>query len=197
MPVLLALAGEPPQLAELPAVSLDSLNSAVELDLDDFVFDDIDRESELLWEIEPEPGIEVAFDPVTHDLVLMREPGATDLPLATQVVLRVTDTNGQERTAIITVGLPPLFSLELLPTIEIFPGSTDSSIVLQDYAVGGGGLPAPTLLWNVEASNNISAAVDAQSTRLYLLLTNEGFTGAEMLNAVSYTHLTLPTIYSV
>jgi len=185
VPVLLALAGEPPQLAELPAVSLDSLNSAVELDLDDFVFDDIDRESELLWEIEPEPGIEVAFDPVTHDLVLMREPGATDLPLATQVVLRVTDTNGQERTAIITVGLPPLFSLELLPTIEIFPGSTDSSIVLQDYAVGGGGLPAPTLLWNVEASNNISAAVDAQSTRLYLLLTNEGFTGAEMLNVTA------------
>ncbi|MFT5089492.1 MAG: hypothetical protein ACI8PG_003862 [Planctomycetota bacterium] len=189
VPVLLALAGEPPQLAELPAVSLDSLNSAIELDLDDFAFDDVDRESELLWEIEPEPGIEVAFDPVTHDLVVKRDPDAVDLPLVTQVLVRVTDTNGQERTAIITVGLPPLFSLEMLPTIEIFPGSTDSSLVLQDYAVGGGGQVAPTLIWNVAPSNNISAAVDAQTTRLYLLLTNEGFTGAEML-AVTATDAT-------
>lgn len=181
VPVLLALPGEAPQLAEFPAVSLDSLNSAVELDLDDFAFDDIDRESELLWQIEPEPGVEVEFDPVTHDLVLKRDPTASNLPLVTQVLLRVTDTDGQERTAIVTVGLPPLFSLAQLPEVELFPGSTDSSLVLQDYAIAGGGNAAPTLVWNVASSSNISATVDAQSTRLYLRLTNEGFTGAELL----------------
>jgi hypothetical protein len=182
VPVLLALPGESPQLAEFPAVSLDNLNSVAELDLDDFAFDDVDRESELLWEIEPEPGVIAEFDPVTHNLVLKRDPTTSDLPLATQVLLRVTDTNGQERTAIVTVGLPPLFSLANLPDVELFPGSTDSTLVLQDYAVGGAGSPAPALVWNAASSSNISATVDAQSTRLYLRLRNEGFTGTETLS---------------
>ncbi len=181
VPVLLALPGGPPQLVDFPTVSLDSLSSQVELDLDDFAFDDLDRESELLWEIEAEPGVEVSFDPVTHDLTLKRDPSITTPPLVTQILLRVTDTQGQERTALVTVGLPPLFELLPLPDVEIFAGRIDSSIVLQDFAIGSGGSAAPALIWRVDNNENIRADIDAQSTLLRLQLATAGFTGAELL----------------
>ncbi len=189
VPVLLARPGEAPQLAELPEVILESANAAVRIDLDDYAYDDVDRESELVWQVVPEPGVRVSFDPVTHDLVLERDESAGNMGGATQVVLRAIDTNGQERTALVTVGLPPLFSLLALPEVELFVGRVDSSIVLQEYALGGGGTAPPSLVWSVEPAENISAEIDVRTTRLFLLLTNAGFTGTEelQLSAVDAT----------
>lgn len=181
VPVLLARSGEAPQLAALPEVSLDSANAAVQIDLDDYAYDDVDRESELVWQVVAEPGVRASFDPVTHDLVLERDESAGNMGGATQVLLRAMDTNGQERTALITVGLPPLFSLLALPDVELFVGRVDSTVVLQDYAVGGGGSAPPSLVWSVGPAEHISAEVDVRTTRLFLLLTNAGFTGTEVL----------------
>lgn len=184
VPVLLARTGEAPQLAALPEVSLDSVGALVRVDLDDYVFDDVDRESELVWQIEAEPGVAVEFDRVTHDLAIRRDEG-TNTPLSvTQVVVRVIDTSGLERTGLITVGLPPLFTLQSFPEVELFPGRTDSSIVLQDYAVGGAG-GVPQLAWSVESTDNVRAEVDVQTGRLSLDLSNESFTGTDVLSVVA------------
>ena len=84
IPVLLARSGEPPQLAEFPAFSLEDMKETVRVDLDDYVYDDVDHERELIWQIEPEPGINVRFNRVTHDLVLERDRTEDSALAATQ-----------------------------------------------------------------------------------------------------------------
>ncbi|MEC8646518.1 MAG: hypothetical protein VXY00_06050, partial [Candidatus Latescibacterota bacterium] len=149
IPVLLARSGEPPQLAEFPAFSLEDMKETVRVDLDDYVYDDVDHERELIWQIEPEPGVNVRFNRVTHDLVLERDRTEDSALAATQVLVRVTDTDGLVRTGFLMVGLPPLFSLQPLPEIELIAGRVDSSVVLRDYAVGGADGPTPELTWSV------------------------------------------------
>jgi len=189
VPVLLAAPGDPPSVVEFSAVSLDSLKAEVEIDLDEFVFDDQDEESELFWEISTEPGIEAEFDPITHELTLSRDPAVADPPSATQVLLRVKDTSGQETTALIVVGLPPLFDLVPLPVIDLFAGQVDSSLVLSDYAINADGGPAPSLIWRAEPSERIEAIIDPQSTRVLIGVTDRQFLGTEIIefNAVDAT----------
>ena len=181
IPVLLAAAGDPPQVAEFNAISLDSLKAEAQIDLDQFVFDDMDSERELFWEVESEPGIIAEIDQVTHELKLSRDPDATDPPTATQVLLRVRDTAGQETTALITVGLPPLFSLLPLPNVELFTGQVDSSIVLDDFAVGADGGPAPALVWRSLPSSLIEVTIDPQTTQVLLGLVDPEFIGSEIV----------------
>ncbi|MEE3258220.1 MAG: hypothetical protein VX293_03330 [Candidatus Latescibacterota bacterium] len=181
IPVLLAADGDPPQVAEFRAVSLDSLKAEVALDLDQFAFDDRDTERELLWEVETEPGIIAELDPVTHELKLSRDPAAADPPTVTQVVLRVRDTAGQETTALLMVGLPPLFELLLLPEIALFPGQVDSSLVLADFAVGADGGPVPALVWRSVPSTRIDVVVDPQTTRVLLCLGDPEFLGTDLV----------------
>ena len=181
VPVLLARSGEPPQLAEFPAFSLERMEETARVDLDDYVYDDVDHESELVWQIEPEPGVTVQFNRITHDLLLRRDGTEQNALSATQVVVRVTDTDGLVRTGLLTVGLPPLFSLQTLPEIELIAGRVDSSIVLRDYAVGGAGGPTPELAWSVLAEGRIRAEVNSESSRLYLSLSDREFTGSETL----------------
>ena len=181
IPVFLARNGEPPQLAEFPAFSLDHIEETVRVDLDDYVYDDVDQERELIWQIDPEPGIKVHFNRVTHDLVLERDGTENSALTETQVVVRVTDTDGLVRTGLLTIGLPPLFSLQPLPEIELIAGRMDSSIVLRDYAVIRAGGPTPQLAWSVRAEGRISAEVDSETSRLYLTLSDREFTGSETL----------------
>ena len=181
IPVLFAAPGDPPQVAEFSSVSLDSLKAEAQIDLDLFAFDDLDLESELFWEVESEPGIIAELDPVSHELKLSRDPAAVDPPTATQVVLRVRDTAGQETTALITVGLPPLFELLPLADIELFPGQIDSSLVLNDFAVGAAGGPAPALVWRAVPSTQINVAIDPQSTQVVIGLADPGFLGSEIV----------------
>ena len=91
------------------------MEETVRVDLDDYVYDDVDHERELIWQIEPEPGINVQFNRVTHDLVLERDGTENSALAATQVVVRVTDTDGLVRTGLLTIGLPPLFRFSRCP----------------------------------------------------------------------------------
>ena len=86
------------------------MEETARVDLDDYVYDDVDHESELVWQIEPEPGVTVQFNRITHDLVLRRDGTEQNALSATQVVVRVTDTDGLARTGLLTIGLPPLFT---------------------------------------------------------------------------------------
>ncbi|HIG53554.1 MAG TPA: hypothetical protein EYQ18_06160 [Candidatus Handelsmanbacteria bacterium] len=181
IPVLFAAPGDPPQVADFNSVSLDSLKAETRLDLDLFAFDDLDKKSEIVWEVESEPGIIAALDMVTHELKLSRDPDAIDPPTATQVLLRARDTDGQETTALITVGLPPLFSLQPLPDVELFPGQIDSSIVLSDYAVGAAGGLAPALVWRVVPSTAVNVILDPQSTRVLIGVADPTFFGSEIV----------------
>ena len=181
IPVLLAVDGGPPQIAEFSSVSLDSLNAESVTDLDLFAFDDLDTQRELEWTVAAEPGIVAELDPVTHELKLSRDPDAVDPPAATQVVVRAIDTDGQETSALITVGLPPLFELLLLPDIELSPAQLDSSLVLSDFAVGAGGGPAPALVWRVMPSAVLEVQVDPQSTRVLFGIADAAFLGTEVV----------------
>ena len=181
IPVLFAAPGDPPQVADFNSVSLDSLKAETRLDLDQYAVDYSDKNNELFWEVESEPGIIAALDVVTHELTLSRDPDAIDPPTATQVLLRVRDTDGQETTALITVGLPPLFSLQPLPDVELFPGEVDSSIVLSDYAVGAAGGLAPALVWRVVPSTAVDVILDPQSTRVLIGIADPAFLGSEIV----------------
>ena len=181
IPVLLAADGDPPQVAEFGLVSLDSLNAESVIDLDLFAFDDRDTQRELEWTVATEPGIVAELDPVTHELKLSRDPDAIDPPAATQVVVRVLDTEGQETSALITVGLPPLFELVPLADIELFPAQLDSSLVLSDFAVGAGGGPAPALVWRATPSAVLDVQIDPQTTRVVFGLADAAFLGSEVV----------------
>ena len=177
--VLVAVPGDPPQVRDFPEVRLDSLAAEVKLDLDEFVFDDEDFETELVWTAEPEPGVEVKVDPVSHVLKVRRSE-AEGLPAAvTQVLLKVLDTTGQERTAILKVGLPPLFELRSIPDIQLSPGQVDTSLVLDDYIISSAGQLA--VEWEVDPTDDVDARIDAATHRVRLEARDATFQGSETL----------------
>jgi len=179
VPVLVAAPGEPPQVRDFPEVSLDSLAATVRLDLDDFAFDDLDVEPELLWTAEAEPGVEAEIDPVSHVLKLRRAPVSGPVPPVTQVVLRVRDTAGQETTAILQVGLPSLFELRPIPDIQLMAGQVDTSLVLDDFVISGE--TQLTLTWKVEPTEKVDVQIDPVTHRVRLAVADESFQGRETL----------------
>ena len=185
IPVLLAADGDPPQIADFSSVSLDSLNAESVIDLDLFAFDDRDTQRELEWTVETEPGIIAELDPVTHELKIRRDPDAIDPPAATQILVQALDTAGQETSALITVGLPPLFDLLPLSDIELFPAQLDSSLVLSDFAIGADGGSAPALVWRATPSAVLDVQIDSQSTRVVFGLADAAFLGAEVVEFIA------------
>jgi hypothetical protein len=179
VPVLVAAPGRPPQLRDFPQVSLDSLNLPVELDLDEFAWDDQDSEAELVWSVVAEPGVAAAVDPVSHRLVLARQEVTGTPPLVTQVLIRATDTNGLATTRLLQVGLPPLFSLASLPEVALIAGRTDSSLVLDDYVRHA---PAGLVLnWTATSGVHVTATVSGPGHRLRLGAADASFEGTETL----------------
>ena len=179
LPVLIANPGGAPVVRSFADVVLDSLGDQERIDLDRFVFDDQDRNSELLWTAVGANGVEAWIDPVTHELVLNRLDGVAD-PIATaQVVLQVTDTDGQVESAMINVGLPPIFSLDVMPTIEFFAGEEDNSLVLSDFVLPRNSQPA--LVWRVDPAQVLDVEIDPSSTQVSIRAKNSDFVGTETL----------------
>ncbi|MEE3234110.1 MAG: FlgD immunoglobulin-like domain containing protein [Candidatus Latescibacterota bacterium] len=183
LPVLFARSGEPPKLAPLPEVNLESSGDEAKVDLDDFAYDDTDRESELIWEIESDPGIDVSYNPISHDLSIRREDsdGLEGAPLSAQVIVKTQDTSGLEKAGRIDVGLPPVFELFPFPAVELYSGSADSSLLLTEYVLAPEGRPSPVLVWSIDSTNEIVAEIDSSSNRLYLRVGLESFTGSQSL----------------
>ena len=155
IPVFILSPGANPLVREIPAVVLDSLRAEVQLDLDDFVADDEDRTSELLWEVQGDQGIEAEIDPVSHQLIIRRVPaGDMQSPVA-QVLLKVVDTSGQETSVVLQVGLPPTFGLIEIPDIEFFAGGQDTSLVLDAFVDG----QARNIQWQVESGRLVQATL--------------------------------------
>ena len=147
IPMLIVEPGAAPRIAEFDPVVVDSLAAAVTIDLDDFVFDDEDLGSELMWMVESEPGVEIELDPVSHVLAIRRQDPDGGRPVSSRIQLVAIDTDQQEsRPAFIQVGLPPIFQLTSIPDLEFFTGDTDTSLVLDNHVAD----PAPSerLSWN-------------------------------------------------
>ena len=181
LPVLFARNGEPPKLAPLPKVNLEQSGDEAKVDLDDFAYDDMDRESELIWEIDYEPGVNVSYNPISHDLLIQREDiyGLEGAPLSAQVLVKAQDTSGLEKAGRIDVGLPPIFEFSPLPTVELYSGNADSSLLLNEYVISPEGRPNPVLIWSVDSTNEIAAEIDSTSKRLHLRTFQEGYTGSQ------------------
>ena len=180
IPVLIVDADSAPLISELAEVVLDSSAAVGRVDLDDVVFDDEDLESELAWSAIGEPGIDIDYDPVTHLLRVRRnelEDGPTP-PSVARVVLTVTDTRGQERSAILRVALPPVFQLQPISELPLFAGGQDSSLVLADQVVPLDS--APSLVWAVDEPKQLAVRIDS-STRVHVHSPNVTFIGTEIL----------------
>ena len=179
IPVLVVSPGAAPALAEIASVVLDSTAAEVRIDLDAFVFDDLDFESELFWTVELEPGVEAELDPVSHGLRISRAPevdGVAPPPLS-RMKLQVRDTDGQISTTIIAVELPPVFRLTPIATIEFFTGDGDTSLVLDDHVVTNA---SEGVTWSLGAEpQNLLVEIDEASSRVIVSAREPGFVGSE------------------
>ena len=195
--VLVVRAEEPPQVRTFPEVRLDSAAAEVRLDLDEFAFDDQDFESELVWTVEPGAGVEVEVDPVTHELVVRRAAGDPLASGVTQVLLRVEDTAGGIASQILTVGLPPLFELMPLPDVQLVAGQVDTSITLDDFAVGNREQLA--LSWSASPSEKVDVQIDPVTHQVRLEAKDASFEGSENVEftAVDQTGRSLSTLLRV
>lgn len=178
IPVLVVQAGRAPLIDTLPDVVLDSAADEGRVDLDDVVFDDEDFESELEWIAEGEPGIIVELDPVTHLLRIRRDETSTQPASEARVVLTARDTGDQGTSVILTVSLPPVFQLDPIPELVLYAGSTDTTLVLDDYVVGS----APTLLWTVGPTTQLEVTIDEETTRVRVTSSNSDFVGTEIVS---------------
>ncbi|MEW6752877.1 MAG: hypothetical protein AB1505_18140 [Candidatus Latescibacterota bacterium] len=177
VPVLVAGPGDPPQVGELPSMSLDSLQAEARLDLDDYAFDDEDRESELVWTVTVEPGVTATVDPASHVLRVRRSDLIAPAPAATQVLLRVEDTAGQSTALALRVGLPPLFVLEPVADLELAPGQPDTSLLLDEHARR---TPADMeLAWTVGATRRLDVGIDPLTHRVRFTARDPSFQGSE------------------
>ena len=180
IPTLIVEPGAAPRVAEFDPVVVDSLAAAVRIDLDDFVFDDEDLDSELVWTVGSEPGLEVELDPVSHILAIRREDPDEGPPASSRVQLVAIDTDGQEsRPVFIQVGLPPIFQLTSVPDIEFFTGDADTSLVLDDHVTNAA--PSERLDWKVAAPQNLQVLIDRESNRVHVVALDAGFVGGETL----------------
>jgi hypothetical protein len=176
--VMVAKPGEPPQVVDIPQVVLEREDAQGRVDLDRFVFDAEDTAAELEWEAIAEPGIEVSLDPVTHLLRLERAVEGFGGE-SSQVLLRVRDTDGFERSALIQVQLPPLFELLDLPPLSIFAGREDSSLVLDDYVVHRAA--DQEIDWQASPSTRLDIEVDSGSSQVRVRVPVEAFQGREVI----------------
>jgi hypothetical protein len=178
IPVLVVQAGGAPLIDTLQDVALDSAADEGRVDLDDVVFDDEDFESELEWIAEGEPGIIVELDPVTHLLRIRRDEMSTQPASEARVVLTARDSGDQGTSVILTVSLPPVFQLDPIRELVLYAGSTDTTLVLDEYVVGS----APTLLWTVEPTTQLEVTIDEETTRVRVTSSNSGFIGTEIVS---------------
>ena len=177
IPVLVVSPAANPIVREIPAVSLDTLRAEHSLDLDHFVVDDEDSNAELFWEVQADPGIAAKIDPVSHQLLLRREPTDGLQPSVAQVLLRVVDTSGQATSVVLQVGLPPTFGLNDLPDIEIFAGGQDTSLVLNQLVDG----QAQDIRWEVQSGHLVQAMLYEGTSRLRLTAPDKTSTGSQTL----------------
>jgi len=175
--VLVVRPGEPPQVRDFPEVQLDSLEDEIQLDLDDFAFDDQDFEAELVWEAIPEPGVSATVDPVSHVMKVERAETGGMPPAVTQVLLRVVDTAGQGVSRYLKVGLPPLFELLPIPDVEMIAGQIDTSLVLDDFAVSN--REQIKLTWTAGPAEHIDIQIDQETSGVLLTSEDSAFQGSE------------------
>jgi len=177
--ILVANSGGAPVLRPVADVVLDALGDQERIDLDDFAFDDEDRDSELLWTVVGVDGVEAQIDPVTHELVLKRTDSAGTPTASVQVILQVADTNGQVESVLINVGLPPIFSLDIMPDIEFFAGAEDNTLILSNFVLPRDSQPA--LIWQVAPPLALDVEIDLASTQVLIRAKSRDFVGIETL----------------
>jgi len=181
IPVLVSEPGGKPILNTPSSVVLEDTGDIGRIDLDDLVFDDEDFDSELLWSVEPAEGVEAVLDPVNHVLRVQRSDDSNLDPPPSEALLLLTveDTRGQRESKVLNVMLPPVFDITALPELIIFPGGTDSTLVLNDFIE----FAADTvgLDWKVEAPVKVTALIDSATSRVYLTSLGPGFIGSELL----------------
>ena len=178
--LLIVEPGAAPRIALLDPIVVDSLDAVVRIDLDRFVFDDVDLPSELVWKAEPDPGVVIELDPATHVLTVRREDPLDETPLSSSVQLEAIDTDGKVGGPVfLKVGLPPVFELTAIPDIEFFTGDTDTSLILGDHVVEGG--QSESLDWANLPSRNLDVFIEPVTNRVHLRALQQGFVGGETL----------------
>lgn len=181
IPVLVSEPGGQPTLNTPAPIVLEDTGDEGRIDLDDLAFDDEDFDSELMWSVGSAEGVVAELDPVNHLLRVRRsdEPSVTAPPSEALLLLTVEDTRGQSQSQILNVQLPPVFDIGVLPAITVFPGGTDSALVLSDFVQFEADPVA--LVWRVDPSVKVTALIDTTTTRVRVSSPDPGFIGSELL----------------
>lgn len=180
VPVIVAIRGGAPQVSLLPEITLDSLAARVEIDLDEFLFDADDFDSEVVMLVDHDPGVLVELDPVTHEVSVQRVEEQSGQPLPS-TSLRVTalDTDGGlSATRILTIELPPIFTLSPIPDIDFFEGE-GASLNLDDHVARPD--PPPPLSWTVDPAQRFDVRIDPLTHRAVIDPASADFVGSEVL----------------
>ncbi len=181
VPLLITQAGEGPKLRPFAPRQLENLETELRLDLDDYAFDGEDHEPELAWTVAAPPGVEAEVDPASHLLKVRRAPGSTDTSSTVQLALQVRDTEGKSASALFEVQLPPVFELKPFPAISIYANQTDTTLVLDEYVIASGTLPA--ILWSAAPTELVRVQVDASTPhRVRLQARDQTVRGIETLS---------------
>jgi hypothetical protein len=181
IPVLVSEPGGGPILNVPAQVVLDHTGDRGHVDLDALVFDGEDFDSELLWTVGAAEGVVAELDPVNHLLRVQRSDDSDVSPPPSEALLLLTveDTQGQTQSKILNVQLPPVFDVLALPELVVFPGGTDSSLVLSDFAQFE--TEPVALVWEVAMPAKVTARIDTPTLRLHVTSPDPEFIGFEVL----------------
>ncbi len=156
---------QPPVIAAFPEIVLKAGETKAVFDLDDYTSDDFTSSEDLRWRV-------TGFNP--EHLTLSIGTDHTVLAVAADrwygtenVDFVATDSDGNEtsRKAVFRITASPL--LELPPRYEVLTGTTDTSLMLNDY-VTDPDTPSDQLRWDVRSESEL--VVGLQTNRHGLML---------------------------
>ena len=166
VPVIVSMPGQPPQVSPLPEVTLDSLAAEIRIDLDEFVFDADDFDSEVVMVTDHDLGVTVVVDPVTHELIVRRvEESGLPLPNTSVRVSAVDTDGGTSVTRILAIQLPPIFTLSAIPDITFFEGE-DETLYLDSHVAQPD--PVPSLSWSTRTAQHFDVRIDPLTHRAFI-----------------------------
>lgn len=180
VPVIVSMPGQPPQVSPFPEVTLDSLAAETRIDLDEFVFDADDFDSEVVMVTDHDLGVTVDVDPVTHELIVRRvEESGLPLPSTSVRVSAVDTDGGTSVTRILAIQLPPIFTLSAIPDITFFEGE-DATLYLDSHVAQPD--PVPSLSWSTGTSQHFDVRIDPLTHRAFIDPLAADFVGNEVLS---------------
>ena len=162
---------QPPVLSTIPDVTLEELQST-SFDLDDFVVDDSDPDSALLWQVSGNSNVQVNINPVTHVISLQGVPGFLGTNTLT---LGAMDTDGAISSTAFDVTIVPVGTVGEVDDFDKPKTNGGNDVTSHRFSVG-----------RIQPVFYQSSYAPGQAVELLIKLENRGTTDEQIdLNLVA------------